>query len=331
MAFNNLEMMSVRDRAGLDQHQKLFNLSGGPNSPANGQEFAQVIAEAAGLDGEEALAARQTEAFFGDDGFGFDDFLDLINPLQHIPIVSSIYRELTGDTISEGARILGGAIFGGPIGFASAIGNSMIKQATGKDVGELAISLFDSDTPEDEILTASISLAPLPSVTNIENLSGISPAAGPEMDKSVNRDSVARGNEAALSAFAADLAAPSTQPIVPDYLDRMSEAQKALLLSSVGLAPETVKKPEARQTAPKLEPRQMATTNVQDLFVRSATKPETVPINSAVMEWSDSKVPPGVDPNSPDWIAKAMSRALDKYEQNFDATHKRREQVDSKI
>ena len=75
----------------------------------------------------------------------------------------------------------------------------------------------------------------------------------------------------------------------------------------------------------------MATTNVQDLFVRSATKPETVPINSAVMEWSDSKVPPGVDPNSPDWIAKAMSRALDKYEQNFDATHKRREQVDSKI
>ncbi|PPR20165.1 MAG: hypothetical protein CFH38_01573, partial [Alphaproteobacteria bacterium MarineAlpha10_Bin1] len=30
MAFNKLEMMSVRDRAGLDQHQKLFNLSGGP-------------------------------------------------------------------------------------------------------------------------------------------------------------------------------------------------------------------------------------------------------------------------------------------------------------
>ncbi|MGB6086494.1 MAG: hypothetical protein WBF74_07845, partial [Parvibaculum sp.] len=31
--------------------------------------------------------------------FGFSDFLDVINPLQHIPIVSSIYRELTGDEL----------------------------------------------------------------------------------------------------------------------------------------------------------------------------------------------------------------------------------------
>ena len=35
--------------------------------------------------------------FWGDDGFSFGDILDLINPLQHIPIVGTIYRAVTGD------------------------------------------------------------------------------------------------------------------------------------------------------------------------------------------------------------------------------------------
>ena len=70
---------------------------------------------------------------------------------------------------------------------------------------------------------------------------------------------------------------------------------------------------------------------VQELFVRSAATPDSPPINSAVMEWPDAKVPPGIDPNSPDWIAKSMSRALDKYEQTFDATRKKSDQIDSKI
>jgi hypothetical protein len=100
-------------------------------------------------------ARRESEAFFGSDGFGFDDFLDLINPLQHIPIISTIYREITGDTISQGARILGGAIFGGPLGFAAALGNAVVKQVADKDVGELALSLFDSDAPESEIRSAA--------------------------------------------------------------------------------------------------------------------------------------------------------------------------------
>ncbi|MBT3628003.1 MAG: hypothetical protein HOM52_07150 [Rhodospirillaceae bacterium] len=331
MAFDNLEMMSVRDRAGLNHQQKLFNLSGGPKDPSSGQEFAQVIAEAAGLDGNQAIATRQGEAFFGDDGFGFDDFVDLINPLQHIPIVSSIYRDLTGDTISDGARIFGGAIFGGPIGFASAIGNVAVKEVAGKDVGELALSVFDSDTPEGEILTAGISPAPLPSVTDVKNLSNIAPAAGPVADIISETESAARDNAAALSAFAADLAKPTAQRSVPDYLDRMSEADKALLLSSIGLASDTAAKSVPEKAAQKLAPREVAPKQVQELFVRSAATPDSPPINSAVMEWPDAKVPPGIDPNSPDWIAKSMSRALDKYEQTFDATRKKSDQIDSKI
>ena len=51
----------------------------------------------------------------------FADFLDVINPLQHIPIVSSIYRAITGDEINGPARVLGGALFGGPLGLVAGI------------------------------------------------------------------------------------------------------------------------------------------------------------------------------------------------------------------
>ena len=57
---------------------------------------------------------------FGADGLNFRDVLDLINPLQHIPIVGNIYRNLTGDIAAPGIRIAGGALFGGPIGAAFA-------------------------------------------------------------------------------------------------------------------------------------------------------------------------------------------------------------------
>jgi hypothetical protein len=79
-------------------------------------------------------------AFFGDDGLTFGDFLDVINPLQHIPVVSTLYRELTGDEISPAARMAGGALFGGPIGFAAATVNSVVEMSTGSDVGETVIA-----------------------------------------------------------------------------------------------------------------------------------------------------------------------------------------------
>lgn len=57
---------------------------------------------------------------FGEDGLTFGDILDLINPLQHIPFLSSVYRKITGDAIDPAIRIAGGALFGGPIGAAVA-------------------------------------------------------------------------------------------------------------------------------------------------------------------------------------------------------------------
>ena len=312
MAFDNLQFMSARDRAGVQHHDKLFGLSGAPTAPNGGREFGQVIAEAAGLDGDGALAARDSDAFFGEDGFGWDDFLDLINPLQHIPIVSTIYRELTGDTISPGARILGGAIFGGPVGFAAALGNAAVEQVAGKDVGELALSLFETEAPESETLTAEFTPLPVASDPEAEVLGRISPAAG---------GAAAPATKVAPDESAAE-PAPSLNPL--GLIDLMDDQQKALLLSSLGIAPVPLEKSAMAETVSGDE-------EADAQLSPASASPDLLPAIGSKMEWPESAVPPGVDPSSPDWIAKAMSRALDKYENAFGAARERGDRLDSNI
>ena len=67
---------------------------------------------------------------------GFGTLLDIINPLQHIPVVSNVYRAATGDSLSSAGRIIGGGLFGGPIGLLAGIGGSIVAETTGRDVGE---------------------------------------------------------------------------------------------------------------------------------------------------------------------------------------------------
>ncbi len=84
--------------------------------------------------------AKDSRPLFGKDGFTFGDLLDIINPLQHIPVVSTVYRAITGDKIDAGARIIGGGLFGGPIGLAVSMVSGMVEETTGKDPGEHALA-----------------------------------------------------------------------------------------------------------------------------------------------------------------------------------------------
>lgn len=63
-----------------------------------------------------AGVAAPTSGPFGADGFTFGDLVDLVNPLQHIPVLGSYYRKWTGDGIAPAIRVAGGALFGGPLG-----------------------------------------------------------------------------------------------------------------------------------------------------------------------------------------------------------------------
>ena len=79
------------------------------------------------------------------DDYSLGDLLDVVNPLQHIPVVSTVYRALTGDTIRPEMRIAGGALFGGVVGMALATGDAMVEQATGRDVGGNLVAVVDPE------------------------------------------------------------------------------------------------------------------------------------------------------------------------------------------
>ena len=79
--------------------------------------------------------------------FGFGDFLDIINPLQHIPIVATLYRNMTGDTIGAAPRVIGGALWGRLGGFISGVINAVVDWFTGKDIGDhIYTALFGDKT-----------------------------------------------------------------------------------------------------------------------------------------------------------------------------------------
>lgn len=82
-------------------------------------------------------------------GFSFKDVLDVINPLQHLPIIGTVYREVSGDKISSTARVIGGALFGGPIGGGLAFADSIVESKTGSTVGEKLFKLVSKNTEKE--------------------------------------------------------------------------------------------------------------------------------------------------------------------------------------
>jgi len=72
-----------------------------------------------------------------DDGPSFHDILSALNPLQYVPVVGTIYRAITGDTIPEGIRVVGSFVFsaltGGPFGMILNAAAVIAEKATGID------------------------------------------------------------------------------------------------------------------------------------------------------------------------------------------------------
>ncbi len=79
--------------------------------------------------------------FLGEDGkFGFDDFLDIINPLQHIPFVNLAYRALTGDEINGAAQMVG-AVAMGPVSALSTVVDLAFKSETGEGLAANGVAM----------------------------------------------------------------------------------------------------------------------------------------------------------------------------------------------
>lgn len=122
------------------------------------------------------IRVRGEEAKPSQAELGFSDLLDIVNPLQHIPVVSAIYREITGDEINAAARVLGGTLFAGPFGTVASVASVAVEQVSGKDPGAHAIAFLGLGGGTDEAVAVAeakevpaieeqqvASLAPVPS------------------------------------------------------------------------------------------------------------------------------------------------------------------------
>jgi len=194
---------------------------------------------------ENPNAARPGRAFvnaaFGDDGFGFDDLVDVINPLQHIPIISTIYRALTGDKIDVAPRLAGGALYGGFFGLISAAVNAAIEETTGHDIGDsVRLALFGQpeNAPREPVMFASAQDAPpAPELSQTRTPSGgpgpwyaaAAPGATPE-SQTQPQLAAATPAEGVLAPAAATATPPAAGPAsVPKAMPRLTPAQLALL------------------------------------------------------------------------------------------------------
>jgi len=164
---------------------------------------------------------------FGDDGFGIGDIIDTVNPLHHIPVVSTLYRNFTGDAISSAAQLIGGTIAGGPMGLVSAAVNVASETSTDKSIGNHVLDLFSDDEAEIEATMTSSS-----SVTHSTSLSADNGAAALALFQSGELESSAIIAAKSLSKSATPAAAaPSNLAYLTDATNQYSQK-----LGSMGIS-----------------------------------------------------------------------------------------------
>lgn len=103
----------------------------------------------------------QHSDYWGENGLSFGDLIDIINPLQHIPLVSDAYRRITGDEASEGSRIVGSTLFGGPIGLIGAVASAVMRQETGQDTGDRIIAAVMGDRQRSSLPSHKVVESPI--------------------------------------------------------------------------------------------------------------------------------------------------------------------------
>ena len=107
----------------------------------------------------------------------FDDVLDIINPLQHLPVISTIYRELTGDKIKPAMQILGDLGYGGPSGFVLSCFQVLFGQISGDDLGGHLMAFVDGREPAKATAAAPASAAVPVQVASAQGATGTPSAA----------------------------------------------------------------------------------------------------------------------------------------------------------
>jgi len=102
----------------------------------------------------EPVAAKPKESFL-------HHLWDVVNPLQHLPIIGTLYRAVTGEKLDAVEKIAGDTLYGGLWGAVSSIADVAFEGLTGKSFEDTALALFKSD---DKVRVASTKIA-APTIT----------------------------------------------------------------------------------------------------------------------------------------------------------------------
>lgn len=86
----------------------------------------------------------------------FHRLLDVVNPLQHLPVVGTIYRAATGEHIGPLEKIAGDALYGGLWGAATSVADVAFESVTGKSVEDTVLAWLK---PDDSIQIAGTKVA----------------------------------------------------------------------------------------------------------------------------------------------------------------------------
>jgi len=77
----------------------------------------------------------------------FEEVLRSLNPLHHVPVVGSLYRAATGETVIPAIAVLGAAIIGGPIAALVTAGLAAFRESTAPSVSPSVAARRYAQTP----------------------------------------------------------------------------------------------------------------------------------------------------------------------------------------
>ncbi len=101
----------------------------------------------------EVLAAQARQQSSAKEGDFFSELVDAVNPLHHLPGVSTLYHNAIDDPISTFSQLAGGLLFGGPVGFVAAAINAALENDTGKNLPEHVLAMFDGVNSSTQVVT----------------------------------------------------------------------------------------------------------------------------------------------------------------------------------
>jgi len=287
-----------------------------------------------------------------DDSMSFWDFLDVINPLQHIPFLNAMYREASGDTIKPSAQMMGGILFGGPLGAMGAALTRIVEDGGGKDLGSTIVAAFngDADTAidplphaaggsgltlaewrggnpyhpdpfnsmpaETEIMVAEAEPAPAaPTPVESVQLASFTPAAGSQ-HHALNTGLSEPAMRAELAAFMPDASSPAqATPIMVAEADQpvLQAAPQTTPEPPLALAEAAAAEPHAASQQPAVQLASAAAGPVDPIPLKDVRRyNRSIPLHSGVSTRKDAVISASESAEAAKAAAKARAERAER-------------------